>query len=124
MSAPELPSDAATKAYVDDNLIDRTTSAEVCSIVSGHPWFTNIYIDGISCDLSIQRLSSYSDYASILLSSSPESISNTMYVVSSKDFDAFGERIINVGYPQDLSDAATKEYVDKTKEDLSNDYIS
>lgn len=122
MADPTNLSDATNKKYVDDKLIDKTTSAEVCSIVSGYPWFTNTYIDGGICDLSIQRLSSYDDYASILLSSSPESISNTMYVVSTKDFDVFGEKIKNVGYPQDLSDAATKEYVDKAKEDLSDDY--
>ena len=41
-----------------------------------------------------------------------ETLSNALYVVEDDYVDAYGEQIKNVAYPTDLSDAATKGYVD------------
>ena len=47
---------------------------------------------------------------------------NVLYVVDSDIIDAYGQQMKNLGDPTDLSDAATKGYVDKANEDLSTDY--
>ena len=44
-------------------------------------------------------------------------MSNALYIVEDDHIDAYGQQIKNIAYPTDLSDAATKEYVDSS---LSN----
>jgi hypothetical protein len=39
-------------------------------------------------------------------------LSNAIYIVEAPNIDAFKQQIKNVAPPTDLSDAATKEYVD------------
>ena len=50
------------------------------------------------------------DYYQLVVNDS--TVSNTVYVMSSENTNMFGERIVNVGEPVELSDAATKQYVD------------
>ena len=41
-------------------------------------------------------------------------LSNALYIVEDDHIDAYGQQIKNIAYPTDLSDAATKEYVDSS----------
>ena len=70
--------------------------------------------------LSVIKISK-SDFDAKVGSGSPVQ-GNVLYVVDSDIIDAYGQQMKNLGDPTDLSDAATKGYVDKTKEDLSTDY--
>ena len=72
--------------------------------------------------LSVIKISK-SDFDAKVGSGSPVQ-GNVLYVVDSNIIDAYGQQMKNLGDPTDLSDAATKGYVDKTKEDLSTDYTS
>ena len=58
------------------------------------------------------------DYYQLVVNDS--AVSNTVYVMSSENTNMFGERIVNVGAPVELSDAATKQYVDNAKAAAKN----
>ena len=58
------------------------------------------------------------DYYQLVVNDS--TVSNTVYVMSSENTNMFGERIVNVGAPVELSDAATKQYVDNAKAAAKN----
>lgn len=62
-----------------------------------------------SNDLSVVKLSA-DEYAQML--DDGTCVSNAIYIVEAPNIDAFKQRITNVAPPTDLSDAATKEYVD------------
>lgn len=80
------------------------------SSASGKVYFDN-RISGIigSNDLSVVKLS-VDEYAQMLEDGT--CLSNAIYIVEAPNIDAFKQRITNVASPTDLSDAATKEYVD------------
>lgn len=73
--------------------------------------FISDSISGISgySDLSVVKLSA-DEYAQML--GDGTCLSNAIYIVEAPNIDAFKQRITNVAPPTDLSDAATKEYVD------------
>ena len=141
LSAPELSSDAATKGYVDSSIVNVNNSIsdvssdllEKMSEISGdlgEEISSKIYIeDHIGEDG--QLVSSYSDLSIIKLSSneyqdlveSNATLSNALYVVESDFINAYGQQIKNLANPNDLSDAATKGYVDDAINDKSNVYI-
>ena len=60
-------------------------------------------------DLSVVKLSA-EDYEQLVAGG--DAVSNILYIVEGEDEDMYGQRVINVGWPTDLSDAATKLYVD------------
>lgn len=80
------------------------------SSASGKVYFDN-RISGItgSNDLSVVKLSA-DEYAQML--DDGTCLSNAIYIVEAPNIDAFKQQIKNVAPPTDLSDAATKEYVD------------
>ena len=78
--------------------------------------FLDDRISGISGygDLSVIKLSA-DEYADLLTSNAL--LSNCLYVIEDDYIDVYGQQIKNIASPTDLSDAATKEYVDSS---LSN----
>lgn len=76
----------------------------------GKVYFDN-RVSGVtgSNDLSVVKLSA-DEYAQMLEDGT--CLSNAIYIVEAPNIDAFKQRITNVAPPTDLSDAATKEYVD------------
>ena len=76
----------------------------------GKVYFDN-RVSGVtgSNDLSVVKLSA-DEYAQML--DGGTCLSNAIYIVEAPNIDAFKQRITNVAPPVDLSDAATKEYVD------------
>jgi hypothetical protein len=59
--------------------------------------------------LNIQHISQ-DDYHDLVANENVDS--NSIYIVSSDNINAYGERITNVAEPVDLSDAVNKSYVD------------
>ena len=70
---------------------------------------SNVYVNGEKTDLSVCSISDV-DYRQLLVEDACKS--NVIYVVSSDYVNAYGQQLKNVAAPTDLSDAATKEYVD------------
>lgn len=69
-----------------------------------------LFIDGHStATLSIAHIDSEAFHQKVVEGSL---CANELYIVSSDNFNCYGERMMNVGAPVDLSDAANKEYVD------------
>ena len=85
--------------------------AELLDSNSGNNITIDNRISGIcqQSDLSVVKLDAL-EYSNLLTSN--QLLSNALYVVENDHIDAYGEQIKNVAYPIDLSDAATKEYVD------------
>ena len=85
--------------------------ASLSSAGGGNKIFFDNQISGISGqnDLSVVRLSA-DQYAQML--DDGTCLSNAIYIVDTPEIDAFKQQIKNVAPPTDLSDAATKEYVD------------
>ena len=67
-------------------------------------------------DLSIVKLN-INEYATLL--SNEHALSNVIYVIEDNHINAYGQRIKNVALPIDLSDAATKGYVDDSISSIS-----
>lgn len=85
--------------------------------------FINDMISGIAGynDISVVKLSA-NEYEQLVVDGN--ALSNCIYVVEKSFIDAYGEQIRNLASPTDLSDAATKKYVDDTASrlgTLSND---
>ena len=82
---------------------------------------SKIIVDGISAEsLSAQHISQ-EDYYNLV--STDSTISNVLYIVSSDHVNVYGQQIKNVAQPTDLSDAATKGYIDSSiSNSLSNFY--
>ena len=80
------------------------------SSASGKVYFDN-RISGVTGrnDLSVVKLSA-DEYAQML--DNGTCLSNAIYIVETPNIDAFKRQIKNVALPTDLSDAATKGYVD------------
>ena len=78
-------------------------------------------ISGISGknDLSVVKLNA-DEYANLLIGG--QLLSNALYVVEDDYIDAYGQQLKNLASPTDLSDAATKEYVDSAVSNSLNDY--
>lgn len=72
-------------------------------------------------DLSVIKLSS--DQYEALVAGGGEIISDALYIVESDTEDVYGQRVTNVGWPTDLSDAATKLYVDSAVSAARVDHI-
>lgn len=70
---------------------------------------TKTYVDGVMTDISAFNISK-DDYENLVKGGNV--LSNAIYIVSSDVQDMYGERVVNVGYPIDDDDAATKSYVD------------
>jgi len=71
-------------------------------------------------DLSVVKLSA-EDYEQLV--SGGNAVSNVLYIVEGEDEDMYGQRVKNVGWPTDLSDAATKLYVDSAVSAARVDHI-
>ena len=75
-----------------------------------------ICIDGQYSDLSILRVNS-DEYHELVVNNQ---INNeTLYIISSENINAYGERIENVATPISASDASNKEYVDNLSVELT-----
>ena len=70
---------------------------------------SNVYVNGEKADLSVCNISDI-DYSKLVVEGKCES--NVLYVISSDNINAYGYQLKNLAAPTDLSDAATKEYVD------------
>ena len=66
-------------------------------------------VDNVKADVNMVHIS-LDDYNSKLIGG--EILSNELYVVSADYVETYGQQIKNVADPTDLSDAATKGYVD------------
>lgn len=81
-------------------------------------------ISNLSTDsLSILRIG-HDKFVEKILNGNTSLSDKILYVVSSDNLDFYGEKGVNLADPKQPSDATNKKYVDKTKEDLSNDYSS
>ena len=78
---------------------------------------SNVYVNGSKADLSVCQIDANEYYQ---LVSSGKCESNTLYVISSSNINAYGEQIKNLGMPELSDDAATKGYVDAQTSQLSN----
>ena len=71
--------------------------------------FSSVSVDNVKADVNMVHIS-LDDYSDKLIGD--EILSNELYVVSSDYVETYGQQIKNVADPTDLSDAATKGYVD------------
>ena len=106
--------DAAAReqcTYVSSQVSSNTEAISALSDAISQKVFVSDNISGISgySDLSVIKLSA-NEYASLL--TSDQLLSNALYVVEDEYEDMYGMQVKNVAYPTDLSDAATKGYVD------------
>ena len=136
LAAPTELSDATTKEYVDsissslnaqiqklsDDLSSEISSLED-NVLSNDAYLSTaidnkIFIDGISaeslCAVHIGQQEYYNLVSSNLVSS------NVLYVVSSENINAYGQRIENLAEPELSADATTKGYVDGISSSLSS----
>ena len=134
LADPHDLSDATNKKYVDSGIGGVSSNLlEKMSKISGdlgEAISSKIYIeDRIGEDGEL--VSSYSDLSVIKLSSneyqdlvdSDATLSNALYIVESDFVNAYGQQIKNLANPTDLSDAATKGYVDKRFNLISSNSI-
>ena len=134
LADPHDLSDATNKKYVDSGISDVSSDLlEKMNKISGdlgEAISSKIYIeDHIGKDGEL--VSSYSDLSVIKLSSneyqdlvdSDATLSNALYVVESDFINAYGQQIKNLSAPSDLSDAATKGYVDERFNAISSNSI-
>lgn len=108
MSAPELPSDAATKGYVDNKINDKSNIyiRSVDSLGSGELSITYDKIDKFTID-KFSSSEAYDEYVNM------SSISPSDLVIVEKEYlDAENKRLVNVEHPLFGKDAANKDYVD------------
>ena len=89
---------------------DKTELTDELSKKADLSALTHISVDGNSVDSFGARHVSYKEYAEMLTAGTL--LSNELYVVSSDNQNMYGQQIKNVASPTDLSDAATKGYVD------------
>lgn len=130
VSTPENDTDAANKKYVDDlsvnlkndikiptktseltNDSDFTTATELNKVKTATTNLSNelktkssVVIDGIKTDLSVVHISK-DEYHELVVN---ENIDNsTLYIISSENINAYGERITNLADGISENDAAT-----------------
>lgn len=119
ITSADISSKADVSALQNYYTKSETSSANEISTAlenaGGKVYFDN-RISGVtgSNDLSVVKLSA-DEYAQML--DGGTCLSNAIYIVEAPNIDAFKQQIKNVAPPTDLSDAATKEYVDNS---LSN----
>ena len=82
---------------------------------------SNVYVNGTKADLSLCSIADV-DYFKLVAEGKCQN--DVIYVVSSSNINAYGQQIKNLASPTDLSDAATKEYVDKMVSQVSTDYLT
>lgn len=97
-----------TSLKADLNALSTTHSNDVSTLSTAID--NKLFIDGSStATLSIMHIDSEAFHQKVVEGSL---CANELYIVSSDNVNCYGERVINVGAPVDLSDAANKEYVD------------
>ena len=145
VATPENDSDAATKKYVDElsvnlkndikiptktseltNDSNFTTTTELNKVKTATTNLSNelktkssITIDGVKSDLSVVHITK-DEYHELVIS---EKIDNsTLYIVSSDNLNAYGEKITNVLSGEDDTDATNvaqvKSYINDLKTDI------
>ena len=145
VATPENDSDAATKKYVDElsvnlkndikipiktseltNDSDFTTTAELNKVKTATNNLSNelktksaITIDGVKSDLSVVHITK-DEYHELVIS---EKIDNsTLYIVSSDNLNAYGEKVTNILSGEDDADATNvaqvKSYINDLKTDI------
>lgn len=128
LATPTELSDAANKSYVDG--VSSSLSGCISSISDklhgkidskiAIAQQTSCYVDSSGYtrlslinwqygDLSIAKITD-DDYHQLVVDN--DVVSNMLYVVSSENINAYGQRIVNLGNPNVSSDAASKQYVD------------
>ena len=102
---------AQVKSYINDLKTDIDENINILNEFVEK----KIYIDGQYSDLSILRVNS-DEYHELVVNNQ---INNeTLYIISSENINAYGERIENVATPISASDASNKEYVDNLGAEL------
>ena len=90
-----LSSAISSKIYVEDPAVSLSADTDLSVIKTSHDAFMSIVGDG-STDLC----------------------GNVLYIVSSDNENVYGQRIINLGDPEEDTDATTKSYVDQGDSDV------
>ena len=110
MSGNYLSSNTLANYYTKSETSSANEISTAFENASGKVYFEN-HISGVtgSNDLSVVKLSA-DEYAQML--DGGTCLSNAIYIVEASNIDAFRQQIKNVAPPTDLSDVATKEYVD------------
>ena len=101
--------------------IGEQSLAELLDSKSENKIFIDNKISSISgySDLSVVKLNA-NEYATLLTSG--QLLSNSLYIVDDDHIDAYGQQIKNIALPIDLSDAATKGYVDDSISNSLSDF--
>ena len=127
LGQPTDDNDAATKKYIDDNILNipkidlseyykKTETSSNIEISNRFDDITKIgsYLSSTGYSLSSNNLSvvniSEEDYLKLIAEEQQDD--NVIYVVSSDNLNARNERVVNVAEPIADDDAATKQYVD------------
>jgi len=90
----------------------KTLSGAIDSKISVGDYADNAYAWRENSNLSVVKIGA-DDYHQLVANGGPID-ENTIYIVSSDNINAYGERITQVATPKDETDAANKKYVDDT----------
>ena len=113
---PVLSSGEIAFVQTDDGTMMKVGNGNKYSDI---PFFSNIKIDNdIAQKLEVVHISQ-EDYYSLVSSNKIDD--STLYIVSSDNINAYGEKIINVPTPEEDTDAVNKKYVDDLSVAIKND---